>query len=142
MSRRFFYSGDRNIEHGGYFYDLSTWKWGYVGALRVTPCSDAGGPDNLFWIEELTVNLREGEELRSILQTCSIEELPKGAARRHAIVDAHVQYGAYDFNPIDTVQIGPGDPYYSGFDRFEPTRKVRAGTSLRNLARKLAKEYA
>jgi hypothetical protein len=56
---RKFYSGDLNIEHGGFFYTLDNFDRGYVDAVRVTPCSDAGGPDNVFWIECLSVLIPE-----------------------------------------------------------------------------------
>ena len=49
------YFGDVNIEHGGVFYTLKGYRDGYVSAVRVTACSDAGGPDNCFWMEHLTL---------------------------------------------------------------------------------------
>lgn len=51
------YSGDVNIEHGGMFYNLATWEDGYVECWRCQPCSDAGGPDNMYWIEHLSVSV-------------------------------------------------------------------------------------
>lgn len=51
------YMGDINIEYGGYFYNLATFEDGYVEVVRVQPCADAGGPDNMFWIEQLSVNI-------------------------------------------------------------------------------------
>lgn len=51
--RHWHYNGDVNIEHGGFFYDLSTFEQGYVDVVRVVPCSDAGGPDNYFWLQKL-----------------------------------------------------------------------------------------
>lgn len=58
--RRWFYSGDISIEHGGVFYNLGPFEDGYVDAVRLQPCSDAGGPDNVFWIEHLTVIIHDG----------------------------------------------------------------------------------
>lgn len=54
------YSGDINIEHGGAFYNLATFEDGYVECWRLQPCSDAGGPDNCYWIEHLTVIIHDG----------------------------------------------------------------------------------
>lgn len=54
---RWHYSGDVNIEHGGMFYNLSTFGEGYVSVVRCQPCTDAGGPDNCFWVEQLTANV-------------------------------------------------------------------------------------
>jgi len=139
--RRFFYSGDVSIEHGGYFYCLDSWQWGYVDALRVTPCSDAGGPDNCFWLEEITINIRDsGPELNSVLSVCglTLETLPTGAARGHALVDCHLSHGTYDMHASTMVQIGPNDPFYSGRDRFTPDYRLRASVSLTRLARKMA----
>lgn len=51
------YQGDVNIEHGGMYYCLDGFDQGYAECVRVTPCSNAGGPDNTFWIEQLTVDI-------------------------------------------------------------------------------------
>jgi hypothetical protein len=48
--------------NGGMFYDLSTFDEGYVDAVQVQPCSDAGGPDNCWWIERINVTIYEGWE--------------------------------------------------------------------------------
>lgn len=53
------YSGDVNIEHGGAFYNLATFEEGYVECWRLQPCSDAGGPDNCYWIEHLSINIHD-----------------------------------------------------------------------------------
>jgi len=138
------YSGDVSIRNGGYLYDFEGWADGYVSVTRVTPCSDADGPDNVFWIESLTVNIREGEKLDPVLSCCGLtrETLPDGAARRHALIDCHVAYGAYDQNQTLTVQIGAkADPYSSGRERVNVDRIVRAGSSLRRIATQLHKEW-
>lgn len=65
MAKRWFYSGDADIENGGFFYDLSNFDdLGYAQAVRVTPCSDAGGPDNVFWVEMLSVNTGDKDAIR------------------------------------------------------------------------------
>jgi len=141
---KLFYSGDINIEYGGVFYSLKDWQWGYVNAVRVTPCSDAGGPDNCFWVDRLTVNIREGDKLADILRTMgwSADEMPKGAKRRHMLVDAHVGYGAYDQESSTMVRIGKPDPFYSGREgRFDPDIILRGNTSLRRYVRNIAKEH-
>lgn len=53
------YLGDINIEHGGMFYNLATFEDGHVECWRLQPCSDAGGPDNVYWIEKLSVIIHE-----------------------------------------------------------------------------------
>jgi hypothetical protein len=66
------YSGDVNIEHGGMFYSLANFEFGYVDAVRVTPCSDAGGPDNVFWVEQLTINVGDAMPFQGV--GCSVAE--------------------------------------------------------------------
>src|ERR1700685_3511801 len=51
MAKRWHYMGDINLEYGGYFW-REDGADDYVLCVRVTPCSDAGGPNNLFWIEQ------------------------------------------------------------------------------------------
>ena len=58
--RHWFYSGDINIEHGGVFYNLDPFEDGYVDAVRLQPCSAAGGPDNCYWIEHLSISIHDG----------------------------------------------------------------------------------
>lgn len=139
------YSGDISIENGGYFYDFEGWENGYVSVTRVTPCSDAGGPDNLFWIESITLNIREGAALDSVLSCCGLtrETLPKGAARRHALIDCHVSYGAYDVNRCECIQIGADYELSEscGFNMPRVDKIVRKGSSLRRIARDLHKEW-
>jgi hypothetical protein len=127
---RWFYSGDRDIQNGGYFYNLDNWKWGYVEAWRVTPFSDAGGHDNQFWLEELTVNvdpkLHDSAMRDSALNSCGwIEdgsyEKASVRERRHMLVDAYISVGYYDRNSQRVIQIGPRpDEMYGG--REEPLR--------------------
>lgn len=137
MASRIFYSGDINIEYGGVFYTLENWQWGYVDAVRVTPCSDAGAADNCYWVEELTVNLREGEALSNILRTCgwTVEDLPKGARRRHCLIDAHIAYGAYDVQGSEVVQVGAKQSPHG--KPIEADRILRANASLRRYARSI-----
>lgn len=138
MSKRLFYCGDSSIEHGGFYYSVETLKWGYVDAIRVSPCSDAGGPDNVFWIERLTINLRTGSALANVRATCDVPKDLKGAAATHADIEAHVYYGAYDCDSLATLQIGPADPYSRCADPLRVTHKMRANRSLRKLVRELA----
>ncbi len=142
------YTGDKSIEHGGTFYNLDNWRWGYVVAWRVTPCTDAGGPDNLFWIEELTVNIdTKGQKLEAALKCCGwlddlqSEEYKKMTPdrRRHVIFEAFLSYGAYDIESTETVQIGKRSPFFNyesrGFDMPKDIKQLRGNTSLRNYVR-------
>lgn len=138
MSKRIFYTGDVSIEYGGTYYSIDTLEWGYVGAIRITPCSDAGGPDNVFWVERLTVNMRGGDALANIRATCGVPHNLKGATSKHADIEAHIYYGAYDYENLATLQIGPDDEFYNGREELRVTHKARANRSLRKLARELA----
>lgn len=143
--RRLFYSGDRNIEYGGYFYSLDGWQWDYVSAVRVTPCSDAGGPDNCFWVERLTVNIRDGLQLDWVMGCVGLdrEQLRKlsRAQKRHALIDAHIAYGAFDTEHSEMIQIGKEqDKFHSG-DIYIPTKVLRGNASLRRYVRSMAREH-
>lgn len=144
MKNRIFYTGDINAEHGGMFYTLEGVKWGYVDALRIVPCSDAGGPDNLFWLERLTINLREGAALAPILECCGIgrDELARltPAQRVHASIRAHESYGAYDPDGTEVVRIGPPCPFFDHRREWESPkidRVLRAGSSIGRYAKRL-----
>jgi hypothetical protein len=131
---RIFYMGDRNIENGGYFYTLENMKWGYADVVRVTPCSDAGAADNCYWVESLTVNIREKpEELKRVLDTCGITELPKTAARKHMLIDAHIAYGAYDTNKSEVVQVGAKQSEFG--EPIHANKVIRGNASLYRYAR-------
>lgn len=143
---RLIYSGDLNIEHGGMFYSLQTWKNDYVNVLRVVPCSDAGGPDNCFWIEHLTVTIQnDATKRQSALDVIGVDaeafKKMKPAARRHALIEAHVSYGYYDTEQSTIVRIGKPDTFYSGRDTFEPAEVLRGNTSLERYAREQAHAY-
>jgi hypothetical protein len=140
---RWFYSGDMSIENGGYFYNLDNWP-NYVDAWRVTPCSDAGGPDNLFWIEELTVNVDEklgDTRVRNAFAACGWQD-EKFSRRelRHRIVHAFVAYGYYDQTPSKALMVGTKpDEFWGGAAHFEiPEIEItlRSGTDLKKWLRK------
>ena len=50
------YCGDVNIKEGGYFFRVHQ-QWEYADIVNVVPCSDAGGPNNMFWIETGTISI-------------------------------------------------------------------------------------
>lgn len=143
-TQRFYYQGDVNPEHGGYLANTANAHWDYADVVRIQPCSDAGGPDNCFWIESLTVNLPTTTgERRTILEPCGMsledwEALPKGQ-RVRAMIDACLSYGKYDVNMSEMVRIGAPDPFYSGREgEFKPDRILRGNTSLLRYAREAA----
>lgn len=137
---RVFYTGDKNIECGGYFYSLENMKWDFADVVRVTPFSDADGPDNLYWVDRLTVNIREpGRELDNILATCGMDaqNLGRTATRNHVLIDCHLSYGAYDMCDRRVVQIGAkiDTPFHSSFGRINVDYVLRGNASLYKYAR-------
>ena len=139
------YFGDVNIEHGGVFYTLKDYRDGYVSAVRVTPCSDAGGPDNCFWVDRLTVNLDPSERteaLACINMTPDVWRKLRPTQRRHVWIDAALAYGFYDQEYSEMIRIGKPDPFWrDNGDRYEPSKVLRAGSSLERYARAAAREH-
>lgn len=148
--RRMFWSGDLNPANGGHFYTLEGAKWGYVDAVRVCPCSDANGPENLFWIEQITVNLRKGKELDRVLDCvgASVAAMKEAGmtARQilHASIDAHIAYGAYDAGNTACVQVGPHDEHFNHREwstgRATVDVQLRADACIGNYARKVLRD--
>lgn len=69
MSKRWHYMGDVNLCEGGAFIQEGD-RPDYCNAVQVTPCSDAGGPDNWYWIESGTVYLGNAQHVQSALKCC------------------------------------------------------------------------
>lgn len=151
--KRWQYVGDMNIEHGGFFWRCLDWKHGFVEAVRVMPCSDAGAQDNCYWVETLTVILPGDKELPVVLRVCGFEleagtgaivdpgrgtEIAKAGteAYRAAIVEACVAHGSYDIEQSTCISIGAPDPEYSGSEPVEPDIVLRANRSLKRYVRK------
>lgn len=149
------YSGDMSLEYGGFFYNLDNWEHNYAEAVRVTPCADAGGPDNMFWIERIVVNIPEDQaKLDEALKYCGWLQEPDvpafskltRARKRHMVVDACLAYGYYDPDDCynmskpqrETVQIGPDNRFFRsrGWNQPSDIKRLRDGTNLRNYVRR------
>jgi hypothetical protein len=94
MPHEWQYSGDMHREEGGLYW-REDGSDDYVRAVRITPCSDAGGPDNLFVIEQGSIYLPEDETRRnSALATIGWfdESDPDPAHYRRCLVDAFLAY--------------------------------------------------
>lgn len=142
---RIHYSGDINTEYGGYFYTLNCMHWNYANVVRITPCSDADGPDNLFWVESLSVNIPDvgtpkfNSALECIGHDLAMYKKMSRAARRHLLVYACLTYGYYDKHDTEVIQIGR--EYQKGLEDFDVTKKLRGGSSIRNYAYSVALGY-
>lgn len=140
------YSGDINIEHGGVLYSLANAHYHYADAVRVTAVSDAGGPDNQFWVERIVVNFpTDPDGVKQVLDCIGVtmEEYKalSRARRLHALVDACIAYGKYDQDKSEVVQVGAKvDPFWSaehhgGFDPVKVDVVLRGNASLKRYAR-------
>lgn len=71
MSKRWHYFGDVRLTEGG-FYWREDGADDYVCAVDVTPCSNAGGPSNLFHIEAGSIFLpvNDPDRLNAALDCC------------------------------------------------------------------------
>lgn len=128
--------GDINMEHGGGFYSFEGWPH-YVDIIRVTPCSDAGGPDNQFWVESGTLFMkRKRDELKRAREIFGQDEefyqkLTR-AQKRHYMVEAILASYGLDNRIHWSVQIGQKpDPNHSdSFTPLVPDYVLRANRSL------------
>lgn len=141
---RIHYSGDVNIEHGGFFYSFEGWQYDYADFVRCTPCSEADGPDNCFWIERGTINIpkRDSERFTQALGCIGItsEEWAdmKPARQRHTLIDACLAYGFYDLDRTDNVQVGRTTNWGRSNAPWNPDTVLRANSSLTRFVRNIA----
>lgn len=84
------YNGDVNICEGGYYWREDDAQ-DYVLAVQVTPCSDAGGPANMFWIEAGSIYLGDIERQNSALDCIGVE--PDNATRADYVEAVKAYYG-------------------------------------------------
>lgn len=120
------YSGDMNLECGG-FYWLDEGDEDFVTAVEVVPCSDAGGPDNLFLIESGTIFLDKSKS-ESILSVIGMK--PEEASRNDFIYAAKAYYGI-ESEWSEVVQIGKAqEPYRPGGWNPEPDEFLRGNARL------------
>ena len=133
-NHRWNYCGDINLEHGGYFW-REAGADDYVEAVDVAPCSDAGGPDNLFWITEGSIYL--GGDRAGALSCIGAEP---GTTDRATLVDAHRAYGGVESDSLgaSVVRIGPAEPIRGqGWDNnITGDVVLRASASLTRYVRK------
>ena len=123
------YSGDVDLKHGG-FYWLDEGDEDFVTAVDVVPCSAAGGPDNLFYIEVGTIFLpADRDKQESILGVIGMT--PEDASREDFIYAAKAHSGLErDYDEV--VRIGKEEePYHSTGWNPEPDIVLRGNASLR-----------
>jgi hypothetical protein len=111
-----YYGGDGFVDAGGKWISLDGFKYDYATVVRVTPCEDAGGPENEYWIDQLCVNIPEegGEKWNAMVRSCNAEEMLDNTEepclddedRQLIIVECCVMYGYYDTEWTRLLRIG------------------------------------
>ena len=144
MSKRWHYIGDVNLEHGGVFIQEGDYP-DYCNAVRVTPCSDAGGPENWYRIESGTVYMGDAQHMVSALECCDesadAPQWRKGYAMMCYMamdVGRVTNSGCYA-GPDTIVQIGAKRGDYDSWrwdDEREPDYVLRGNTSLRRYVKR------
>lgn len=153
MAHRWHYSGDMNLTEGGFYWREDDAD-DYVLAVDVTPCSDAGGPSNLFHIESGSVYLPidDPKRLRAALSVLGYDLLDNGdigvdggviekgsPTWRWFVVDACRAYHGLDrdtFNGVTVVQIGRDEEAHPGGWSPNPDVVLRGNAKLENYVRR------
>lgn len=100
------YEGDRNLYCGG-FYWREDGADDYVLAVVVTPCSDAGGPDNLYFIE--SGNIYIGDNVTRIDSALDCIGAKRPPTRRETVYAMNAYAGLDDRTPT-VIRIGREEP--------------------------------
>lgn len=134
--QKWHFNGDINLRYGGFFW-REDGSDDYVLAVRVTPCSDAGGADNLFCIENGSIYMPlDPAKRHSALQVCGYEDDP--APTRSMLVDAFMAYGGVEratFNGEVIVRIGKAETLTRDGWNPEPDTVLRGNASLEKYVR-------
>jgi hypothetical protein len=136
MAKRWHYSGDNNLENGGLFW-REDGADDYVCAVQVTPCTDAGGPDNLFWIEVGSIYLPKDEAKRKSALSY-IGSSPDSCTREELVYAFQAYFGIERdcWNGSNVVQIGKAQEGRREFGALEVTHKLRGNASLERFVRR------
>lgn len=147
-NRKWHYSGDINIEHGGVFYTLENLKYGFFDAVSVQPCSDAGAQGNAWWITCGSVYVPTDNDkmlsaLASVLdsnkrESESLHWLLTDECYAHILFQACFSYSGIEKDFDEVVQIGPKEDCR---DYVEPTIQLKAGASLKHYVTKWRNRY-
>lgn len=121
------YSGDVNLEYGGFFWKEDGQE-DYVLAVRVTPCSDAGGPDNLFCIEIGSIYLPNDERRKAAL--ACIGSGDNDAPTRAELAYAFLAYCGMDIDETWVVRIGRAEECSAAGWNPEPDIVLRGNARL------------
>jgi hypothetical protein len=130
------YRGDINIKYGGVFI-LDEGDEDFVSIVEVTPCSDAGGPNNLFWITKGSLYMPTDENRRkAALETVGwYDEDGTEEHKRMCLIDGFLAYHGIDRDTEVVVQVGKRDPFFDydhgGFSMPEVDYQLHGNVNLR-----------
>lgn len=129
MTHKWNYSGDISLEYGGFFWREDDAE-DYVRAVQVTPCSDAGGPDNLYCIEIGSVYLPlDADERKRALDTIGASA---ETATRAELVEAFRAYHGIERDTYGehVVRIGKAQETRRGGWAPKPDKVLPANAGL------------
>lgn len=132
---RWNYSGDVDIRQGGLFWREDDAD-DYVLAVRITPCSEGGGPDNLYYIENGSLYLpNDFVKRKSALGVIGVEP---GYETRAQLVEAFVAYHGIDHSYDDgeyVVQLSAKQETPRNGWSPQPDKVLRGNASLKKFVR-------
>jgi hypothetical protein len=128
MPKGWKYSGDMDLECGG-FYWKDEGDSDFVIAVDIIPCSDAGGPDNLFYVEKGTIYFHP-DKYAEYLSTIGMEV---EEATRDDLINAAKAYGGIERDSETVIRIGKdqSEDVRAGGWNPEPDTILRSDASLR-----------
>ena len=94
----YLYQGDRNLEYGGSFIDISTFPNGYCTAVRVTDLDSGCGFRGAIMIEHVVINgTTDRQRVRQAIASCGgLARFPNRECVRHWVADCLLNYGFFD----------------------------------------------
>ena len=146
MSKRWNYCGGVDLMNGGYFWREDGAE-DYVLCVRITACADAGGPDNMVWIESGSIYLPQvADKQKAALSCCGYDldesgNIIDGSGGVHAkdskthrllMINAFMAYAGLDKDAGTIVRVGPPDAFYNGRENIEPDTVLRSNANLKN----------
>jgi len=125
------YRGDADLCEGGFFW-REDGADDYVLAVEVIPCSAAGGPDNLFWINEGLIYITP-DRIKAALEGVYG---PYYVPDRADTIDAVMSHYGMETDSETKLRIGKYEPnpdcWRFDSDNFEVDVVLRGGSSLDN----------
>lgn len=143
-THRWKYFGDIDERCGGMW--VRPTDDGCADVIRITPCADAGGPENLYWVEILTVYGLDEEDKRRDVENSVGWNMEN--ASTHKWAEAFVIYGYYDpancypSASSEIVQVGKTRDEYcrDKMEHEKTTVLLHGNASIKRYARRLAAE--